>query len=90
MKSLQVCQAIPLLNGKTDQDLEHHGPRGPEVTALEVKVMSWRRKDLRHIYGCSMQLHIAPFFALELLFTGTLVKQFYWSFTSFTGKKLQP
>ena len=41
MKLLQVCQAIPLLNGKTDQDLEHHGPRGPEVTALKVKVMSW-------------------------------------------------
>ena len=30
--------------------------------AREVKVMSWRRKDLRHICGCSMQLHIAPFF----------------------------
>ena len=26
---------------KDDQDLEHHGPRGPEVTALKVKVMSW-------------------------------------------------
>ena len=57
MKSLQVCWAISLLNGKTDQDLEHHGPRG-----REVKVKSWRRKDLRHIRRCSMQLHIAPFF----------------------------
>ena len=24
--------------------------------------MSWWRKELRHIHGCSMQLHIAPFF----------------------------
>ena len=38
MMSLQVCWAIPLLNRQTDQDLEHRGPQGPEVTALEVKV----------------------------------------------------
>ena len=37
-----------------------------KVMALEVKFMSWQRKELRHICGYSLQLHITSFFALGL------------------------